>query len=122
MKLFSPRHKLEVKIRWIDLKDTSNSKEIKKAVQGKELIAQKHVSHNPLLTATQCRSLAQVFLDLNDISYLSILIGATPNFPSDLLGDLALSHENALLLSKIADHPHSSEETRVIAALKRLSV
>lgn len=122
LKLFDPLRKKEVQIRWIDLKDTNKLIEIERAVRGSELIAQKHVAHNPLLNEGQYRTLTQVFLDADDMSYLGILIQSGEKFPTDLLEELALSQTNNWVLMRIAEHPNATEEIRVITAIQRMSL
>lgn len=93
-----------------DLRNTTDLADIEEAVYSDNLTKVQYVAMNSLLTTEQCRYL---FPRLND----KILSLSQPNFPSDLMHDIALDENDPFILELILAHPNIAEETQVALTL-----
>jgi hypothetical protein len=104
------------------LSDTTDLTEIAQVVQAENhyipraYLAWHFVTQNPLLTDKQgCDILSRLMGAKRPIPKAFLV--RSPNFPSDILYDIALQGEDKEILRLVADHSNSDEETKVIAAL-----
>lgn len=97
------------------LRSTSDLAKISHAVYGDLEVEKRYIASNPYLSEQQCRDLLPYFK--NDPFTRALLVENT-SFPSDLLEQLALEEESALVRYQIAWHDRASEETRATAALR----
>lgn len=103
------------------LSDTADLAEIETAVVAERYIIRAYVAwhfvtQNPLLTDKQgCEILSKLLGDDRPIPKAFLV--RSPNFPSDLLYDIALRGEDRGILHLVANHPNADGETKILAAL-----
>jgi hypothetical protein len=98
------------------LRETIDLEEIAEALYGEDFMALEFIMSNPLLSAEQCRYLW--LRQENEGASARNIILSHPNFPADLLYELALDRRTVSVARDIImAHPNATEEIRTIIAL-----
>lgn len=101
------------------LRKTKNRYRINRAVHNKRnQYKQYTISQNDNLNEEQCRYLYEMLSKKEEYGYRGNLV-SRPNFPSDILLEIALKETYNWILETVSNHPNASPETRVIAALRK---
>lgn len=101
----------------IAIRESTDTAEIARAVVSEDGMEREFVMSNPLLSENQCRYLW--LRQEGEGSSARNIIVSHPNFPTDMLYELALDpRAGSILREIIADHPNSTEEIQVIVALR----